>query len=144
MAAATVLNPLAGVAAIVGAKGTAETTLNGVKPGSDGSSQTTVPLGSDGVVRFNVVTTALNGFNSVSPVDQGSIRSSFNIEANPSRGLVQIDADSQASGYPSFSVWSYAYENGNMVTKQVWKFDETSPDALHEPMKPIPDQTRRP
>lgn len=142
-AASLAFNPVVGIAAAVGVKGTAETTLNGVKPGSDGSSQTTLPL-VDGVVRFNVSTTAVNGLNSVSPIDQGSIRSSFNIEATPSNGQVQIDANSEASGYPSFGVWRYHYQDGKLITNKVWTSNETSPAALHEPMKPIPDQTRKP
>ena len=133
--------PVTGTPPIISSQGTAETTLNGEKPGPDGSSQTTVDVDSDGVARFNVTTNAKHGFSSL--VDDGTISSSFNFETNMNTGEVLIDAGSSATGYPSMAVYRYRNVNGRIISREVWRQDEGSSDTLKEPRKPIPDQTRR-
>jgi RHS repeat-associated protein len=126
---------------VISAKGTAETTLNGVKSGSDGTSQTTAPVDGDGIARVNASTNARHGFSNI--IESGTISTSINFEINTKNAGVSIDAGSTASGYPSMAVYSYTYVNGKIVTTEVWKQKEGSPDALKEPMQPIPDQTRK-
>ena len=127
---------------IIAVQGTATTSLNGVNSGPDGSSQTSAPIDADGITRINATTTAENGFSAATGVDFGTIKTSINLEANINNGQVQVDAGSQATTYPSMAIYSYFYVDGKLVTREVWTHKEGSPDAIKEPMKPIPDQTR--
>ena len=123
-------------------QGTANTSLNGANSGSDGSSQTTAPVDTDGITRINATTTAENGFSEATGVDFGTIRTSINLEANVNNGKVQVDAGSQATTYPSMAIYSYSYVDGKLVTSVVWRQSEGSPDDIKKPMQPIPDQTQ--
>ena len=71
-------------------------------------------------------------------VDFGSIRSSLNLSVNANNGQVGLDEGSKTTGYPSFAVYSYVYDGKNIVTKEIFRREEGSPDALKEPMKRIP------
>jgi len=126
-------------------QGTANSKLNSTQGNSNspsvsaydpnGSTSITVPIGRDGNASFNVSTKAENGFADFH--DVGTIRSSFSLSANANNGIVKLE-DGQKTGYPSFAIYSYTYEGKNIVTREVYKRDEGSPDALKEPMKPIP------
>lgn len=138
----TVDNPLYGFGPptmtgppLISKQGTADTTLNGQKADASGSSQTTVAIGSDKMVNFNVSTTAVNAFSSL----PGTIRSSLDLTINSNTGQVGLAGSSQASGYPSFAIYSYVYDGKNIRTTEIIKQDEGSPGALREPMKPLPE-----
>ena len=107
-AGVSVFVPPAGPIPFIALPGTAKTSLNGVNSGSDGSSQTTAPVGTDGITRINATTTAENGFSEATGVDFGTIRTSINLEANVNNGKVQVDAGSQATTYPSMAIYSYS------------------------------------
>ncbi len=107
-----------------------------LRPAPDGSSQTTVPIGSGGMVNVNVATTAESGFSGV--IDFGSIRTSLNLTINSNTGQVGLNQDSSATSYPSIAAYSYVYEGKNIVTTMIIEQPEGSPNALKEPMKPLP------
>jgi len=98
-----------------------------------------VPIARDGTASFNVTTKANNGFGDFSDlVDFGTIRSSLNLSVNANNGKVEYDEGSKATGYPSLAIYSYVYDGKNIVTNTVKEIPETKPEALKEPMKPIP------
>jgi hypothetical protein len=127
---------------VIPVQGTAATSLNGINSGSDGSSQATATVDSDGITRINSTTTAENGFSAATGVDLGTIRTSINLEANINNGKVEVDAGSQATTYPSIAIYSYFYVDGKVVTTKVWTQEEGVPDDIKKPMQPIPDQTQ--
>ena len=114
-------------------QGRAETTLNGVKAGSDGTSQATVPT-ADKQGSFNVSTTPTSGVSEY--IDFGAIRTSFNITINTETNNVDL-APSETSGYPSFAVYSYHHDGKKIVTRVVREIPEGSPEDLKKPMVPV-------
>jgi RHS repeat-associated protein len=142
------VDPISGRQITPAAQGAANSTLNSTQGGSNsspsmsatdgnGSSAITVPIDSKGNANFNVSTTAVNGYVDISPVDLGTIRSSFNLSINANNGKGGLLEGSKVSGYPSFGIYTYVYEGKNIVTNEIFRREEGSPDALKEPMKPI-------
>ena len=122
----------------VALKGTADTKLNGVSQGSDGSSAITTPIANGGMINFNVSTTSQNGFDSAIGLNlSGEIKSSLNLVVNTNTGQAGIGAGSSVTGFPSFGVYSYVYEGNKIVTTMIREIPEGRPEALKEPMKPI-------
>lgn len=122
---------------LISAQGTAQTALDGAKgpSGAEGTSAITKPIDQDGMARVNVSTTAVSAFASLG--NFGSIRTSLNLTIDSKTNGVALDQNSQASGYPSIAAYSYVYQGKNIVTTEIFKQGEGSPDALKEPMKPI-------
>jgi len=139
------VEPLTGVASPA-VKGTANSKLNATQGSSNsssvsaydpnGSTSITVPIERNGNASFNVSTKAENGLADF--IDLGTIRSSLNLSMNANNGKVELGEGSKTTGYPSFAVYSYVYDGKNIVTKEIFRREEGSPDALKEPMKPIP------
>jgi RHS repeat-associated protein len=124
---------------VLGVQGTAQTALDGAKApaGAVSSNAITKSTDQDGLARVNVSTTAVSAFSSVG--DFGSIRTSINLTINSNTGEVKRDQNSQASGYPSIAAYSYVNDGRNIITTTLIKSEEGSPDALKQPMKPLPD-----
>jgi hypothetical protein len=141
-----VLDPINGLPNSPPLQGTAISKLNSTQGTSgapamsaydpNGATSITVPIEKNGNASFNVSTKAENAFADF--VDGGSIRSSFNLSVNINNGNVERLKGSEATGYPSFEIFSYVYDGKNIVTNKVTLLDEGSPDALKKPMKPIP------
>ena len=137
------VEPLTGIQS-PGVQGTANSKLNSIQGNSnspsvsahdpDGSTSITVPIDRSGNASFNLTTKADNAFADFkSIVDLGTIRSSFNLSLNANNGIAKLEDGSQKTGYPSFAIYSYTYEGKNIVTREVYKKDEGSPDDLKEP-----------
>jgi RHS repeat-associated protein len=124
--------------ALIPAKGSADTKLNGQRQDTDGTSAIIAPIDKDGMVSFNISTIGRNGVDTASGVNvMGEIKFSLNLIVNSNTGQVGIGPGSSATGYPTMAVYSYVFDGKNVVTTTIKEIPEGSPGDLDKPMKAI-------
>ena len=140
-------NPLAGTISsnppiisppIINARGSVYTTLNGQGQASDGTGSTSSAIESGGVARLNVNITGGNGVDGALGTNiMGEIKADLNLTINANSDQVKIAPGSSATNYPSFGLYSYAYQGKTIVTTVIREIPEGSNTGLGRPI-PIP------